>query len=192
MLRVPAKRVDGKVLRAYFVGDAANAKAAGEHLIIDLHSEDEEGSKTPSRRRSSTSASRVPCGQDVVLVVDGLCNSSGLMGARGRRRYSRTWRLLLFADGSTRSTGPRPSMTYQNHIARDPKVCGGQPVVRGTRVPLRVVLAHLAHGETVEHIVMEFPTVTAEDVRAVIAFAAASVAEDLPAPSPIPPDVKVA
>ena len=42
MLRVPAKRVDGKVLRAYFVGDAANAKAAGEHLIIDLHSEDEE------------------------------------------------------------------------------------------------------------------------------------------------------
>ena len=39
---------------------------------------------------------------------------------------------------------------------------------------------------------MEFPTVTAEDVRAVIAFAAASVAEDLPAPSPIPPDVNVA
>jgi uncharacterized protein (DUF433 family) len=83
-------------------------------------------------------------------------------------------------------------MTYQDHIARDPHVCSGQPVVRGTRVPLRVILAHLAHGETVEHIVKEFPTVTAEDVRAVIAFAAASVAEDLPAPSPVPLDVKVA
>jgi uncharacterized protein (DUF433 family) len=75
---------------------------------------------------------------------------------------------------------------------RDPHVCGGQPVVRGTRVPLRVILAHLAHGETIEDIVKEFPTVTAEDVRAIIAFAAASAAEDLPAPSPVPPDVKVA
>lgn len=42
MLRVPAKRVDAKALRAYFVGDAARAKVAGEHLILDLHSEDEE------------------------------------------------------------------------------------------------------------------------------------------------------
>jgi uncharacterized protein (DUF433 family) len=83
-------------------------------------------------------------------------------------------------------------MTYQDHIARDPHVCGGQPVVRGTRVLLRVILAHLAHGEPVEDIVKEFPTVTVKDVRAVIAFAAASAAEDLPAPSPVPPDVKVA
>jgi uncharacterized protein (DUF433 family) len=83
-------------------------------------------------------------------------------------------------------------MTYQDHIVRDPHVCGGQPVVRGTRVPLRVILAHLARGETAEEIVQEFPTVTADDVRAVIAFAAASAAEDLPAPSPVPPDVKVA
>jgi uncharacterized protein (DUF433 family) len=83
-------------------------------------------------------------------------------------------------------------MTYQDHIARDPHVCGGQPVVRGTRVPLRVILAHLARGATAEDIVQEFPTVTADDVRAVIAFAAASAAEDLPAPSPVPSDVKVA
>ncbi len=42
MLRLPVKRVDAKALRAYFVGDAAHAKAAGDQLIIDLHSEDEE------------------------------------------------------------------------------------------------------------------------------------------------------
>jgi hypothetical protein len=40
-LRVPAKRVDAKALRAYFVGDAVRAKVAGEHLIFDLRSEDE-------------------------------------------------------------------------------------------------------------------------------------------------------
>ena len=83
-------------------------------------------------------------------------------------------------------------MTYQNHIARDPQICGGQPVIRGTRVPVRVVLAHLAHGATIEAIVKEFPTVSEEDVRAIIAFAAASAAEDLPAPSPVPPDAQVA
>lgn len=42
MLRVPVKRVDAKALPAYFVGDAAHAKLAGEHLILDLHSDDEE------------------------------------------------------------------------------------------------------------------------------------------------------
>lgn len=75
-------------------------------------------------------------------------------------------------------------MTYQDHIARDASICDGQPVIRGTRVPVRVILGHLAHGQTVEAIVKEFPTVRADDVRAVIAFAAASAAEDLPAPNP--------
>ena len=83
-------------------------------------------------------------------------------------------------------------MTYQDHIARDPLICGGQPVIRGTRVPIRIILGYLAHGEAIEAIVKEFPTVSETDVRAVIAFAAASAAEDLPAPSPVSPDAKVA
>jgi uncharacterized protein (DUF433 family) len=83
-------------------------------------------------------------------------------------------------------------MTYQDRIIRDPKICGGQPVIKGTRVLVRVVLGYLAHGETTSTILTEFPSLTEDDVRAVIAFAAASASEDLPAPSPIPPDVKVA
>lgn len=85
-----------------------------------------------------------------------------------------------------------PQMTYQERIARDPAICAGQPTIRGTRVLVRVVLGYLAHGEPVQRILAEFPSLTEEDVRAVIAFAAASAAEDLPAPSPIPPSVKVA
>ena len=83
-------------------------------------------------------------------------------------------------------------MTYQERIVRDPQICGGQPVIKGTRVLVRVVLGYLAHGETTATILSEFPSLTEGDVRAVIAFAAASASEDLPAPSPIPPDVKVA
>jgi uncharacterized protein (DUF433 family) len=83
-------------------------------------------------------------------------------------------------------------MTYQDRIHRDPAICGGQPVIRGTRVLLRAILGHLAHGSTVAEILAEFPSLTEEDVRAVVAFAAASAGEDLPPPSPIPPEIKVA
>ena len=44
------------------------------------------------------------------------------------------------------------------------------------------MLASLAEGATVEELVADFPTLSGEDVRAVIAFAAASAEEDLPVP----------
>ncbi|OGI39817.1 MAG: hypothetical protein A2140_06880 [Candidatus Muproteobacteria bacterium RBG_16_62_13] len=74
---------------------------------------------------------------------------------------------------------------YQDRIVRDPQICGGEPVVRGTRVPVRTILASLAEGDRTDNILRDFPTLTEEDVRAVIAFAAASAEEDLP-PVPLP------
>jgi len=71
---------------------------------------------------------------------------------------------------------------YEQRIVRDPGTCGGQPVIRGTRVLVRTILASLAEGASPEEIVADFPTLTADDVRAVIAFAAASAEEDLPVP----------
>ncbi len=62
-------------------------------------------------------------------------------------------------------------MDYQQHFSRDPKVCGGDVVMTGTRVTLRTVLASLRDGATVAEIVGDFPTVTEGGVRAVIAFA---------------------
>ena len=73
-------------------------------------------------------------------------------------------------------------MTYQDRIVRDRGICGGEPVLRGTRVTLRTLLASLAEGASVDEILGDFPTLTAEDVRAAIAFAAASAAEDMPTP----------
>ncbi len=79
-------------------------------------------------------------------------------------------------------------MDYQQHIVRDPKVCGGEPVIKGTRVTVRTVLASLAEGAKMEEILEDFPTLTEEDVRAVIAFAAVSAEEDLPVQSV--PDIR--
>jgi uncharacterized protein (DUF433 family) len=73
-------------------------------------------------------------------------------------------------------------MTLDTFITRGPAICGGTPVFRGTRVTFRTVLASLADGDTVEQILESFPTLTEQQVRAAIAFAAASVQEDLPLP----------
>ncbi|MCZ7564991.1 MAG: DUF433 domain-containing protein [Burkholderiales bacterium] len=74
------------------------------------------------------------------------------------------------------------AIDYQAHIVRDPAICGGEPVVRGTRVTVRTVLASLAEGMTVAEILRDFPTLDDAAVKAVIAFAAASAEEDLPVP----------
>ena len=74
-------------------------------------------------------------------------------------------------------------MNYQNRIMRDPSICGGEAVIKGTRVTLRTILASLAEGDRVEDLLREFPTLTENDVLAVIAFAAASAEEDLPVPA---------
>ena len=71
-------------------------------------------------------------------------------------------------------------MNYHERIVRDPQIVGGEPVLMGTRVTLKTVLASLAEGATTAEILADFPTLSEEDVRAVIAFAAASALEDLP------------
>lgn len=73
-----------------------------------------------------------------------------------------------------------PHHPFGDRIVRDRQVCGGEPVFRGTRVLLRTVLASLAAGEAAEDILDDFPSLKADDIRAAIAFAAASAEEDLP------------
>jgi uncharacterized protein (DUF433 family) len=71
-------------------------------------------------------------------------------------------------------------MTYQGYIVRDPAICGGVPVIRGTRVPVRTILSSLEAGDSFEAILRDFPSVSNEALRAIVAYAAASAREDLP------------
>ncbi len=79
-------------------------------------------------------------------------------------------------------TSESKGLEYEERFVRDPRICGGETVFKGTRVTLRTILASLAEGATVEEIVKDFPTLSEKDVRAAIAFAAASAEEDLPVP----------
>lgn len=71
-------------------------------------------------------------------------------------------------------------MDYHQHFIKDPKICGGETVIKGTRIPLKTILASLAEGATIGDILEDFPTLQQEDVQVVIAFAAASAEEDMP------------
>ena len=68
---------------------------------------------------------------------------------------------------------------YQDHLTRDPKICGGDPICKGMCIMLRTVLLSLAEGSA-EEILADSPSLKAKDVRAAIAFAAASAEGDLP------------
>jgi uncharacterized protein (DUF433 family) len=74
---------------------------------------------------------------------------------------------------------------FQKFIERNPQKCAGEPVIQGTRVTVRTILGSLAEGASIEEIVVDFPTVSRDAVRAMIAYAAASAEEDLPIP-PLP------
>ena len=56
-------------------------------------------------------------------------------------------------------------------IVSEMSICGGEPCVKGTRIPVRVVLSHLAAGDAAEQLLLDFPTLTAADIRACLEYA---------------------
>lgn len=69
---------------------------------------------------------------------------------------------------------------YAAYFVRRVGLCGGALVVKGTRVQVRTLLASLAEGATELEVLADFATVPRDGLRAVIAFAAAAVRDDLP------------
>lgn len=59
----------------------------------------------------------------------------------------------------------------KDRIVIDPAICHGKPVVRGTRVPVTVIVGSLAGGMTFEEVQREY-ALTIDDVRAALAFVA--------------------
>jgi uncharacterized protein (DUF433 family) len=62
----------------------------------------------------------------------------------------------------------------EDRIIIDPKICHGKPVIRGTRTPVTVILNALAGGDSFETLQKEY-SITPEDIRACIAFAASEI-----------------
>jgi uncharacterized protein (DUF433 family) len=59
-----------------------------------------------------------------------------------------------------------------DRITLDPGVRSGKPVIRGTRITVTDILEYLAAGMTPDDLISDFPDLTADDIRAVLAYAA--------------------
>ncbi|GAB7005479.1 DUF433 domain-containing protein [Nocardioides sp. AN3] len=74
-------------------------------------------------------------------------------------------------------------MTFER-ITVDPDVMGGQPTIRGLRIPVATVVAMVADGMTTTEIVEDLPDLAAEDVAEALRYAAEAVRERvLPLPA---------
>jgi len=62
-------------------------------------------------------------------------------------------------------------LTYKDRIVADHEVMVGKPVVRGTRIPVELVLAQLSENPDVEDLFAAYPRLKLEDVRACLQYA---------------------
>jgi uncharacterized protein (DUF433 family) len=64
-------------------------------------------------------------------------------------------------------------MEWWSKISVDPQICHGKACIRGTRIPVSVILDNLGIGQTHEEILASYPTLVREDILAAISYASA-------------------
>jgi uncharacterized protein (DUF433 family) len=69
-------------------------------------------------------------------------------------------------------------MKLAERIEANPGVMLGKPVIRGTRVPVELILRRISEGATEEALLASYPHLTLDDLRAAVAFAADTIAND--------------
>ena len=80
---------------------------------------------------------------------------------------------------------PQKSRTqYEDRITADPRILGGKPVVRGTRIAVSLVLEELAHNPDINELLAAHPDLTRTDVQACLSYAKAMVTGEEVSPKP--------
>jgi uncharacterized protein (DUF433 family) len=75
-----------------------------------------------------------------------------------------------------------------DRIIQDPEIMVGKPVVKGTRIPVERVIAHLAHNPDLGDLFAAYPELTLEDVKACLAYAHAALGRKPSRPARQRPD----
>jgi uncharacterized protein (DUF433 family) len=66
-------------------------------------------------------------------------------------------------------------MNWRERISIDPDIHHGEPCIKGTRVPVSVIVGSIADGDTPPQIIDAWPQLTVDDIRAALKFAAEAV-----------------
>jgi uncharacterized protein (DUF433 family) len=60
---------------------------------------------------------------------------------------------------------------WKDYIESSPDVLRGRPRIKGTRIPVSLILGYLADGNTIDEILREFPDLTREQISACLDYA---------------------
>lgn len=75
-----------------------------------------------------------------------------------------------------------------NRITIDPKIMVGKPIIRGTRIPVELILKMLAQGIPEEEILQGYPRLQLQDIHAALHYATQIVAQEDVFPIPVSPE----
>ena len=64
---------------------------------------------------------------------------------------------------------------HTERIEINPRVCNGKPVIKGTRIPVTVLLDQLAEGQSWETVMQAYPEVSVADIKAALMYAKSSI-----------------
>ncbi|GAB3944865.1 DUF433 domain-containing protein [Spirosoma harenae] len=70
-------------------------------------------------------------------------------------------------------------MTWQNNSTSDPTSMFGKPVIRGTRIPVDLILEKLGNGETIPQLLEDYPRATEADLYACLLFASEIIKNEI-------------
>jgi len=62
-------------------------------------------------------------------------------------------------------------VNWKDHIVSTPDVLRGKPRIKGTRIPVSLILGYLASGSTSDEIIKEFPDLTKDQIAACLDYA---------------------
>jgi len=68
---------------------------------------------------------------------------------------------------------------WQNFVTIDPEIHHGEPCIKGTRVPVALLVGSIADGMAIEEVVIEYPQITREAVQAALAYAADVIRQEI-------------
>ncbi len=74
-------------------------------------------------------------------------------------------------------------MDWRERIVLDPAIHHGDPCIKGSRVPVSIIVGSIVNGDTFEQLIAAYPQLTADDIKAALKFAAEAVSGFYPSPS---------
>ncbi|TCO06913.1 DUF433 domain-containing protein [Natronoflexus pectinivorans] len=68
---------------------------------------------------------------------------------------------------------------WKLHIASDPQILYGKPIIKNTRIPVDLILEKLANGDSQQEILQAYPNLTQDDIVASLLFAADTIKNEI-------------